>query len=374
MSDERFSDYDRSEPGGQDPFEARIRRALSEEAAMVSIRGDGLTKIREAVADSGRRGFWTLPRLVAGLAAATVVLGAGAMGVEQLRGGDDHPVIATPTSPSPSPAPSGSGEPTSTTSPSPAPSKTFPAPGPTGTGSATGTVAVPVYYLAESGSRAQLRLYREFHRVAATGPRGRLAVEEMLRGTPADPDYVSLWPTSTRVRSYTTRAGVATVDLSRAALTANAGSDGAAKSLQQLVYTVTAADRSVSAVRLRIGGMSVSELWGAVQVGDRPIRRAPAMDVQGWIWILAPTQESTTRSPVTVDVLGNTFEGNVILRVYRDGSKVAETFVTTSMGSWAEAKTTIALPPGNYTLRAFEDSGEPTQASPESDSKDFTVR
>lgn len=111
----------------------------------------------------------------------------------------------------------------------------------------------------------------------------------MLHLTPRDPDYSSLWPRATRIRGISVSGTVATVDLSSAAATGTAGAAFGCASLQQLVYTVTAANPSVSRVSLRINGRSagaVSGFWGHGCGRDVAMARQPGID------ILAPLQIS----------------------------------------------------------------------------------
>jgi hypothetical protein len=100
------------------------------------------------------------------------------------------------------------------------------------------------------------------------------------------------------------------------------------------------------------------------------------MDVQGLIWILAPTEGATVGSPVKVTVYGTAFEGNVTIKVFRGPSfdqEVASTFVTTEMGAFREASTTIPLDPGTYSVRVYDEFG-PNGELAERDSKTFTVK
>jgi hypothetical protein len=148
------------------------------------------------------------------------------------------------------------------------------------------------------------------------------------------------------------------------------GSSFEVASVQQLVWTVTAAEPSVHSVRLLVNGAvapSGHMDWSA------PISRANALDTQANVWILAPNQGATVTSPVTVSVLGTGYEGNVPLRVYQGSREVASTFVTTMQGGFMQAQTTITLPRGSYELRAYNDNGEDGSLQLW-DTKSFTVR
>ena len=57
----------------------------------------------------------------------------------------------------------------------------------------------------------------------------------MLSRPPSDPDYSTLWPATTLVKSVSVAAGVATVDLSAYPGTLGSGYEAAA--VNQLVYT-----------------------------------------------------------------------------------------------------------------------------------------
>ena len=214
-----------------------------------------------------------------------------------------------------------------------------------------------------------LRLYREFHRTAMH-PEGKIAtaVDQMF-GPAVDPDYSSSWPETTKVLSVSKSGDTATVDLSAFPST---GSDSEDKAVQQLVYTVTATDNAVKKVRLLVNGkapQSGHSDW------SQPVARASMLDVQGLIWILAPTQGSTVGSPVKVTVYGTAFEGTVSLQIWQGDTQVTETFVTTAMGEFREASTTIpSSTRRSYELRALESSAEDGRPSPHVDTKTFTVK
>ena len=261
--------------------------------------------------------------------------------------------------------------PTSATSTSPSPTATATTTPSSTTSASTSTatpVTVPVYYVDEVTGLAGPRLYREFRQLTPL-PSGTVAtaVQAMLSLPPSDPDYSTLWPATTLVKSVSVAAGVATVDLSAYPGTWGSGYEAAA--VNQLVYTVTAADASITGVKIRVNGAVPSsghlDLTGIQRRGD-------ALNQIANVWILAPTQGLSTGSPVVVKVYGTGFEGNVPLKVFQGATEVASTQVTTMMGGFAEAQTSITLSPGTYELRAYNDNGKDASLQVW-DTKAFTV-
>ena len=339
----------------EDVLETRLRRALNTEATMVNPTGDGLGRIRSGIAEQGHVVWWRRPA-VALVAAAMVGLAVGGVAVALGQNDDPGNVVAGPTdepqtSSRTTDAPSPTGSPTDSGGTGPAPAS---------------TVNVPVYYVHDDGM--ELRLYREFHKVEAL-PEGKLAtaVAEMFGDRAIDPDYSSSWPADTEVLSVTRSGDTATVDLTDFP---SVGSDAETKAVQQLVYTVTAADNAVKKVRLLVDGETPQS--GHSDWSD-PVARAPMLDVQGLVWLLAPTQDGTVGSPVKVTVFGTAYEGNVIIKAFRGDAEVDTTFVTTAMGEFREASTTFDLDPGTYTVRAYDGNGMNGELT-ERDSKEFTVR
>ena len=162
--------------------------------------------------------------------------------------GSDDPDVSAPPSPSP---------PTTT-----APASDAPTPSASAVPSSSAS-ARAVYWLGAADAPRGPRLYREFVRRPDVDDAVRDAVELVLAGQPADPDYTSLWADGTTVLGVTRDGDTAVVDLSQQATTNGGGSAFEAMSLQQLVHTVTAADPSLTGVRLTVEGEPVQTLWGA---------------------------------------------------------------------------------------------------------------
>ena len=194
------------------------------------------------------------------------------------------------------------------------------------------------------------------------------AVTTMVSEPPLDTDYYSLWPKGTRLLDESVSGDTATVDLSKFPAL---GAEAETVAVQELVYTVTANDTSVKKVRLLVDGkapQSGHNDW------SKPVARAPMMDVQGWIWLLAPTEGATTSSPVAIQGYGTAFEGTISWEVTKDGVKVAEgTTQGGSNGEFGEFSDTVDLDPGTYEIRALEFSAE--DGSPiHVDTKTFAVK
>jgi hypothetical protein len=227
-----------------------------------------------------------------------------------------------------------------------------------------GTVLpVAVYFLgperhwreADGQQVERIKLYREFHRVPA-GDGGLqaktlAAVTAMLDGGALDPDYRTGWPGGARVRGVAVGDGTVTVDLAGAA-TNNVGAEAAQQTVQQLVWTATAASGR-SGVRLLLDGEPVTDLWGHVSVGG-VLRRAPALDTLALVWLIDPQHGATVGRTVTLHVSGSTFESTIQLRVRQGDRTVVEKHVTVAgSGQFGEAKTTVALSPGSYIIEAY---------------------
>lgn len=238
---------------------------------------------------------------------------------------------------------------------------------PTASGSVV-SMTLPIYYVDEVSGVSGPRLYREFRTVTTlAADKIATAVQAMISLPPLDADYATLWPGGTLVSSVTIVATVATVDVTAFPSSLGAAYEGMAVS--QLVYTVTATEPSITGVKVRVNGAVPRS--GHLDLSGVQ-KRGNALNELANVWILTPTQGLSTGSPVTVKVYGTGFEGNVPLKVFQGATEVASTHVTTMMGGYAEAQTSIALPPGTYELRAYNDNG--MDASLQIwDSKTFTV-
>ncbi|MGH3366488.1 MAG: Gmad2 immunoglobulin-like domain-containing protein [Nocardioidaceae bacterium] len=307
-----------NEQHSDDAFEARVREALKHEGAQIHPHGEGLTRIRERTGYAGgvtsRRRRW-LTITAAGLATATAV--AGAL------------VVA--------------GHPADRSTPEPATRSER-------------RLTVPVYYLGDTTSGP--RLFREWHRVQTSKPAAEVALDQMLTQPPDDPDYFSPWPSGSRALSVRRTGGVVTVDLSPRVRETDVRRGTADLMVQQLVYTVTAAEQTSDPVRILVQGRPVSEISGA-RTGE-PLTRVDPLRVQALTWVTAPAEGSSVSRSFTVTGIANAFEATVTWqlldgdRVVRDGFTTARQGQTFSPYSFRVRN----VPPGDYTLKVYQESME----------------
>jgi hypothetical protein len=222
-----------------------------------------------------------------------------------------------------------------------------------------GTAARAIYHLRDDGHGP--RLYREFHQRPATAAVVRDAVTAMLTVKADDADYTSLWPTGTSVRGARVSGTTAFVDLSREARNGQAGGAGEDASLQQLVYTVTAAAPSVRNVQLLIEGRTVETLWGHVDT-RKPIARRMAAEILGPVWLLVP---GSLKRGARFGGEASVFEATVSWE-FRQGGRVVKAGHTNAdmgapgRGPWSDI---ADVPAGTYVLRAYESSAKDGNAT-----------
>jgi Immunoglobulin-like domain of bacterial spore germination len=329
-----------------DDAAAALRDVLHEQARTVAPSTDSLDVILRRAADH-RRNRWLAPLSVA----AVVVLLVGGITLAWSRG------TAKGTSPS--------GHATATGSGGPSPSGSATA-GPTGSASATPQpgppITIPVYYAVSFGGRSML--YREYARTP--GPdRVRAALTVMLVGHPTDPDYGSLWPNGSGGQPVTALAGLS-VDGSLAMVTLSQAPLAAPDiAVQEVVYTVTAANPSVTTVQVSYPGHP-----------GTAIGRATDWTVLAPVWVLTPADGATVTSPVRITGTASVFEAVVNWEVDRsDGTKVASGNTMAPIGAPGRGPfaVTVTLPSGTYMVKAYEISAKDGSIT-WPDSKTFTVR
>ncbi|GAA6524725.1 Gmad2 immunoglobulin-like domain-containing protein [Intrasporangium sp. DVR] len=363
-------------------IEATLRTTLADDARSIEPR-ERLEAVLSQAHSAPVAGARTPRRWLVLAAAAAVALVAG--GTLWLAGrptalvpvpaGTTTSTSTPTTSPSPSSPSSTASPPTSSAPPSPSGASASTTAAPAGS-----IKGVPVYWIGETGGAP--RLFREFRTVPDEGGPILSALYAMTREQPLDPDYVTPWAPASRI-TVALSGSALVVDLDGDAISATkVGSQVAERAVQQLVYTATAAaaiaKTPVSTVTVLVEG-GPADLWGVVRVG-RPTARAPQVEVQSHVWVLAPAEgQDFDTGRVTFRGYGTSFEANFRWQIARaDGSVVAEgnAMAGTGTGGFGEFEFERTLPPGDYvvTMSTDDPSGGAEGGGAQVDTKTFTVR
>ncbi len=357
--------------------EELLRRALHEQADDVLPSLDALSNIRRR---TSRPPLWRRP-VVLGMAAASVTALAVIVGSSWWLGGSSDDTTATGSDSSPSPTTVQSPTPSVTESASPPTStETIPPPPPETEDPQPDNAAVPVYYVTETTQG--WRLAREFQNRPTPDGVISAAVNTMLAEPAQDPEYMSFWQADTQLLGVEVRNDVIEVNLTGHTDYTGVRDDVAEISVQQLVYTVTAAasmagENGRLPVQILVDGEPPNQMWGRLDLSD-PIGRAPLVNVWQHVQIDNPQDGAVVGGTVTISGVALAVEGNLSWQVFDDeGNLVEESFTTTSDAStFSEFAFEVDLEPGVYSVVVMETdlSGGAEGPGPMSDTKNFSVR
>ena len=232
------------------------------------------------------------------------------------------------------------------------------------------------YFVAETARG--LRLFKEVQTVNAAEnelgtDKGLNALTMLITGQlpPYDGDHKTLWKSGSKVIGITREGGVATVDLSLGRF--DVGAEAEQRAIDQIVWTLTANDPSVTSVKLTVDGQSVETLAGNVD--------ATASFIPGFSYdVLASVgidqlDRSDVTSPVVVTGMACTFEANVSWELVQNKKTIDSGATTAALACPDRSAWKIELgelPAGKYTIRVFDLSAEDGSEVREDD-KDFTV-
>ena len=232
------------------------------------------------------------------------------------------------------------------------------------------------YFVAETARG--LRLYKEVQTVDVAEnelgtDKGLNALTMLITGQlpPFDGDHKTLWKSGSKVIGITREGGVATVDLLLGRF--DVGAEAEQRAIDQIVWTLTANDPSVTSVKLTVDGQSAETLAGHVD--------ATASFVPGFSYdVLASVgidqlDRSDVASPVVITGMACTFEANVSWELLQNKKTIDSGATTAALACPDRSAWKIdlgELAPGKYTIRVFDLSAEDGSVVSEDD-KDFTV-
>ena len=242
----------------------------------------------------------------------------------------------------------------------------------------------PVYWIGRSGS--DVFLYREFRDVPDQENPVTRALRSMMSDKPFDPDFFTPWQNPDKLATSISGKDVITVDVSEDAFNSNLDADMAARAIQQLVYTATAAAASSGLidsgqqirVRILVDGHTDYMAFDHIQLGALMTR---STGLVAPVWIIDP-QENVEVPGGSVKITGRstTAGGKLrwqILRSGADGSTepflTGETTASPEQGQAGVFTLALTMPAGDYELRVAQ-AGTGGGPDPFEDTRAFKVR
>lgn len=237
---------------------------------------------------------------------------------------------------------------------------------------ATDQVNVKLFFASDTGT--SIRIYSEMASVSkVTDDLAVSAVNALLSGAkPIDADYQNLWGSGVVVNNIAIKDSIATIDLKQPTL--NVGSEGEARAIDQIIWTLHSNQPSIAGVEFLIDGKPAESLAGHVDISgpiylDEGYQSLATVDLD-----LDESQEVST--PVKVTGLACTFEANVPWELLKGDEVINSGSVLASEACPTRSKFTIdlgELVPGKFTLRVWESSMMDGSLINE-DTKTFTVK
>jgi len=222
------------------------------------------------------------------------------------------------------------------------------------------------------------RLYKEVQPVSVTenelgDDKGLNALTMLINGQlpPYDGNYQTLWKSGSKINSLTRDDAVATVDLSLGRL--NVGAESEQRAIDQIVWTLTENDPSITSVKFTVDGLAVESLAGHVDASV-PFTRQPDYEVFATVWIDL-LDKTDLESPVTITGTACTFEANVAWELLQNNEVInsGSTIAGEACPVRSPWKVELgALAAGDYVFRAFENSAKDGSLINE-DTKSFTI-
>lgn len=232
------------------------------------------------------------------------------------------------------------------------------------------------YYVADTAQ--EFRLVREVQQVSKIendlgDDKGLNSLLMLVNGQlpPYDGDQVTLWNNGTKVNSVTVVSGVATVDLTPGRI--SMGSESEQRAIDQIVWTLTENDPTVTSVKFTVDGVVAESLAGHVDL-TQPFLRAPSYEVLASVWINL-LDRSDVKNPVTISGSACTFEANVAWELTQNGDviKTGSTTSATACPDRSDWKVDLGeLAAGNYVFKVSDLSAKDGSVV-FADTKAFTV-
>ncbi len=192
------------------------------------------------------------------------------------------------------------------------------------------------------------------------------------RAKPSDPDYANLWGSGTSLNVYTKDDSTGIIDLKMGKL--SVGAEVESRAIDQLLWTVSAIDPTITGILLLVDGQPIESLAGHVDASKK-IMKQKSYEVLNSLQISSLAQGDTLSNPVVISGEACTFEANVVWTLRKD-DKVLKSEPTTAKSPCPDRSTWSVelgnLVPGNYSF-TVEDFSAMDGSLSARDDKTFTV-
>jgi len=252
---------------------------------------------------------------------------------------------------------------TSETSPSASPT-----PEPTGVPLQT----VAMFYVGDTPTG--FKLFSENYTYQVAGDVASETLSRLISGRaqPVDPDYSNLWGSETSLNVYTKDGSTGVIDLKMGKL--NVGAESESRAIDQLLWTVSAIDPSITEIRLLVDGEPIESLAGHVDA-TKVITKTPGYEVLSALQISSLAEGDTLESPVTISGQGCTFEANLVWTLRKGGEVLKSAPATAESACPDRSNWSVELgdlEAGDYSFTVEDFSAEDGSLSAKDD-KNFTI-
>lgn len=183
-------------------------------------------------------------------------------------------------------------------------------------GPSTAQLSAEVFFAIDTPDGVKLASeLREFNATEQT--LANVVLAQLITGDlqPLDPDYVNLWAAPNALNTLTVENSEASLDLLPVSLNVGAGAEVAA--INQLVWTLTAIEPSVTSVSFLVDGQPAESFAGHVDTLGN-FERALEYEVLNAIQIESINEGDSVGNPVSVSGRACTFEANLRWTLTRD--------------------------------------------------------
>lgn len=231
---------------------------------------------------------------------------------------------------------------------------------------------VEMFYVGDTPTG--FKLFSEKYSFQVAGDLASEALARLISGRakPIDPDYGNLWGSGTSLNVYTRDGATGIIDLKMGKL--NVGAEAESRAIDQLLWTVSGIDPTITGILLLVDGQPIESLAGHVDASKK-IMKQMSYEVLSNLQISSFAQGEILSTPVVISGEACTFEANVLWTLRKD-DKVIKSEPTTAKSACPDRSTwsvTLGnLTPGNYSFTVEDFSAKDGSLSSRDD-KTFTV-